>query len=123
MFHQLFNKQRPRNEDALTMLRTKKLRRGTAVWTADDHDIGYAIRLHHRQNDVNPDLRLYGSYPELFSILLGGATYIPTDFIRNYDPADNKLGLSVSLKDIVKETWNRTPSFVAHRQATTESLA
>lgn len=113
----------PRNENALTMIRDRNLRRGTAVRTADDHDIGYAIRLHHRQNDVNPGLKLYGSYLELFSILLGGATYIPTDFIRNYDPADKKLVLSVTLKDIAKETWDRMPSFVAHRQATTESLA
>ncbi|MAT99520.1 MAG: hypothetical protein CL608_20450 [Anaerolineaceae bacterium] len=123
MFHQIFYKQRPRNENALTMLRDKKLRRGTTVWTADGHDIGNSIRLHHRQNDVNPGLKLYASYLELFSILLGGATYIPTDFIRDYDPADNKLLLSVTLKDIAKETWDRTPAFIAHHQATTETLA
>jgi hypothetical protein len=123
MFQQLFNKQMPRNENALTMLRDKELRRGTAVWTADGHDIGYSIRLHHRQNEVNPDLKFYGSYLELFSMLLGGATYIPTDYIRNYDPVDNKLLLSVTLEDIAKETWDRTPSFIAHHQATTEALA
>ncbi|MCB8948146.1 MAG: hypothetical protein H6653_09035 [Ardenticatenaceae bacterium] len=123
MFQQLFNKPMPRNENALTMLRDKELRRGTTVWTADGHDIGYSIRLHHRQNEVNPDLKLYGSYLELFSMLLGGATYIPTDYIRNYDPVDNKLLLSVTLEDIAKETWDRTPSFIAHHQATTEALA
>lgn len=123
MFQQLFNKPMPRNENALTMLRDKELRRGTAVWTADGHDIGYSIRLHHRQNEVNPDLKFYGSYLELFSMLLGGATYIPTDYIRNYDPVDNKLLLSVTLEDIAKETWDRTPSFIAHHQATTEALA
>lgn len=122
MFQQLFNKPMPRNENALTMLRDKELRRGTTVWTADGHDIGYSIRLHHRQNEVNPDLKLYGSYLELFSMLLGGATYIPTDYIRNYDPVDNKLLLSVTLEDIAKETWDRTPSFIAHHQATTEAL-
>ncbi|MCB0540058.1 MAG: hypothetical protein KDE33_21250, partial [Bacteroidetes bacterium] len=89
----------------------------------DGHDIGHALRLHHRQNDVNPDLKLYGSYLELFSIPFGGATYIPTDFIRDYDPADNKLLLSVTLKDIAKETWNRMPLFIAHRQTTIEPLA
>ncbi|MFZ1396878.1 MAG: hypothetical protein WAS33_08275 [Candidatus Promineifilaceae bacterium] len=99
------------------------MRRGTAVWTADGHDIGYAIRLHHRQNDANPGLKLYGSYLELFSILLGGATYIPTDFICNYDATDSKLLLSVTLEDIAKETWERTPAFIAHHQATTEALA
>ena len=114
---------RPRNENALTMLRDKELRRGTAVWTADDQDIGYAIRLHHRQNDVNPDLKLYGSYLELFSIPLGGATYIPTDFIRDYAPADDKLLLSVTLNEIAKESWERIPTFIAHGQATTEALA
>lgn len=41
MFQQLFNKPMPRNENALTMLRDKELRRGTTVWTADGHDIGY----------------------------------------------------------------------------------
>jgi hypothetical protein len=123
MFQQLFNKQRPRTENALAMLRDKELRRGTAVWTADGHDIGYATRLHHRQNEVNPDLKFYGSYLELFSIPLGGDTYIPTDYIRNYDPTDNKLLLSVTLNDIAKETWNRMPTFIAHHRATTEALA
>lgn len=123
MFQKLFNKQRPRNENALTMLRDKKLRQGTAVWTSDGHDIGYAIRLYHRQNDVNPGLKLYGSYLALISILLGGATYIPTDFIRDYDPADNKLLLAVTLNDIAKETWDRTPTFIAHGQAAAEALA
>ncbi len=87
----------PRNENALSMLRAKKVPRGTAVWTADDRDIGYAIRLHHRQDDVNPDLKLYASYLEIFSKLFGSATYIPTDFIRDYDPAENK---QISLKKL-----------------------
>jgi hypothetical protein len=113
----------PRNEDALMMLQTKELRRGTAVWTADGHNIGYTIRLHHRQNDIAPNLKLYGSYLEIFSMLLGGATYIPTDFIRDYHPADNKLLLSVTLKDIGKEAWEGLPSFIAHGQATIEPLA
>ncbi len=113
----------PRNEEALTMLRAKKLRRGAAVWTADEHNIGEAIRLHHRQEDVNPDLKFYGSYLELFSIELGGDAYIPTDFIRDYDPAENKLTLAVTLREINKEAWNQTPLFVAHDKATIEPLA
>lgn len=113
----------PRNENALSMLRAKKLHRGTAVWTSDNHNIGTATRLHHRQKDVNPDLKLYASYLELFSVELGGATYIPTDFIRDYDPAENKVTLSVTLEDIAIETWNREPLFIAGGAQATESLA
>lgn len=113
----------PRNENALAMLQTKNLRRGTAVWTADGKDIGYATRLHHRQTDIAPDLKLYGSYLEIFSVRLGVKTYIPTDFIRNYDPAENKLILSVTLEDIGIETWSRKPLFIAFQQAKIESLA
>lgn len=124
MFHKYINKQAgPLNENALSMLRDKKLRRGAAVWTADGHYIGYAIRLHHRQNEVNPDLKLYGSYLGLFSMLFGGTTYIPTDFIRDYDPAENKLILSITVEDIAQETWDRTPSFVAWGEETREPLA
>lgn len=112
----------PRNEDALTMIRAKKLRRGAAVWTADEHNIGETMRLHHRQEGVNPDLKFYGCYLELSSIELGGDAYIPIDFIHDYDPADNKLTLAVTLKEINKEAWNQTPLFVAHNKATVELL-
>ncbi|MCB0016138.1 MAG: hypothetical protein KDE09_00035 [Anaerolineales bacterium] len=105
------------------MLRDNKLRQGAAVWTSDGHNIGDAIRLYHRQKDIDPGLKLYGSYLALLSIQFGGATYIPTDFIHSYDPADNKLFLSVTFEDIVTETWNRTPTFIAHGQTTTEALA
>ena len=124
MFQQHLNKHAgPRNENALTMLRAKKLRRGTTVWTADNRNIGTAIRLHHRQKDVAPNLKLYGSYLQLFSVKLGGATYIPTDFVRDYDLVENKVALSVTLDDIAIETWNREPLFIAGGAVTTESLA
>ena len=124
MFQQHLNKHAgPRNENALTMLRAKKLRRGTAVWTADNRNIGTAIRMYHRQKDVAPNLKLYGSYLQLFSVKLGGATYIPTDFIRDYDLVENKVTLSVTLDDIAIETWNREPLFIAGGATVTEVLA
>lgn len=112
-----------RNEEALDMLHDKKLRKYADVFTADDQRLGLAMRIRHRKTDINPDLKLYAAYLEVSSIELGNNSYIPTDFIKSYDPGTNRVTLSVSLKTVISETWNRVPTFVVGRQDEVEELA
>lgn len=92
------------------------------VVTADDVTLGELLRLHHRQEDINPLLRLYASYLEVWSIELGGHTYIPTDFIDEYNASTGTVYLAVTLETVQQETWDRTPSFIAGHQSRREEL-
>lgn len=112
-----------RNEGALEMLHEKKLRKYADVYTADNQHIGLALRIRHRTEDINPDLKLYAAYLELTSIELGSKTYIPTDFIADYNPGTNRVSLVVPLKTVADETWNREPQFVASGQGRVEELS
>ena len=85
--------------------------------------MGQAIRLHHRTHDINPEMNLYASYLETFSIQLGGSNFIPTDFIEEVDPVENKIWLSVDFTVFKRETWDRTPTFIAHRTNKIEELS
>lgn len=105
------------------MLQAKKLRKYANVYTADGQHIGLALRIRHRTEDINPDLKLYAAYLELTSIELGTKTFIPTDFIADYDPGSNRVLLTVPLKTVEDETWNREPQFVAARQGRVEELS
>jgi hypothetical protein len=92
------------------------------VITADDVLLGELLRIHHRQEDVNPELRLYASYLEVWSIELGGHTYVPTDYIDEYDPNAHKIFLTEKMNTVQSETWDRAPSFVAGRHSRKEEL-
>lgn len=98
------------------------LKRFASVWTADDVQVGEAIRFHYRTHGVNPELKLYASYLETNSIKMGGPVFIPTLYIADYDPAADKVILAVSLSTVQKETWDRTPDFIAHRTSEIEEL-
>lgn len=92
------------------------------VVTADDLVIGEALRIHHREEDINPELRLYASYLEIWSIELGGQSYIPTDYIDEYDAKTRTIYLTETLGTVQKESWDRTPGFVAGRKSRKEEL-
>ncbi|MCL4265244.1 MAG: hypothetical protein KJ069_18655 [Anaerolineae bacterium] len=109
-------------EETVEMLRLKGLKRFAEVWTADDVQIGEAVRLHHRTHDVNPELKLYACYLECRSIEMGGSVYIPTDFVADYDPGVQKVTLSVSIRTVQRETWERAPTFIAHYTSRVEEL-
>lgn len=113
----------PLPDDALPMLREKDLKRLTDVYTSDGEHLGLAIRYYHRAPDeVAPELRLYRSYLVVQSVEMGGPIYVPTPFVGAYDPAANKLVLSVPLNMVEEEVWNRTPDFVARGQGVPEEL-
>lgn len=94
------------------------------VVTADDIVLGELLRIHHREDEaeINPELRLYASYLEVWSIEFGGHSYIPTDFIDEYDAAARKIYLTETKSTVQEETWDRTPSFIAGHHSQREEL-
>jgi hypothetical protein len=105
------------------MLREKGLKKFAEVVTADGHPLGSAMRFFHRaEAEVNPELRLYGTYLEIQSIELGGPSFVPTDFIADYDARANRVTLAADFKMVVDELWNRMPDFVARGTGAVEEL-
>ena len=92
------------------------------VVTADDVPLGELMRIHHRQEDINPELKLYASYLEVWSINFGGHIYIPTDFIDEYDEAAGVVYLTETKNTVQQETWDRAPSFIAGRKSQRQEL-
>ena len=92
------------------------------VVTVDDLMLGDLLRIHHRQEGINPLLKLYASYMEIWSIEFGGHCYVPTDFIDEYDEANGIIYLTETLSTVQDETWDRTPNFVAGRKSRREEL-
>ncbi len=113
----------PLNEDALQMLRDKKLAKFSEVVTADGETIGNAIYLLLRQVEVNAELKNYAAYLYLANLKMGTHFYIPTDFIQAYDPEAGQVLLSVPFSVVQDESWNREPSLVAGHQMVKEDLS
>jgi hypothetical protein len=109
-------------DNGVALLRQKGVKRFAEVWTADDKPIGQALSLHYRTHDVNPELKLYQSYLESNSIEMGGPVFIPTHFIADYDPTAAKITLTVNMRTVQHEGWDRTPDFIAHRTSEVEEL-
>lgn len=113
----------PMNEDALQMLRDKELKKGAEVVSTDGELLGKALRLHHRPDEVDPNLKLYGSYLEAANILMGSHIFVPVEFVADYVPQTSRVTLSVPASTILAETWDREPTFIAGHLDTTEELA
>lgn len=112
----------PRNETAVEMLREKHLKKYSDVYTSDDEHVGVALRLQHRKTGIDPDLKYYASYLEVTGYELGNQSYIPTDFIKDYDPEAGKVTLVVKMSIVEDETWNRMPEFIMRRENEVEEL-
>ncbi len=112
----------PMNVDALQMLREKGLKRGADVVAADGEFVGKAFRLHHRPDDIDPELKLYASYLEATNLVMGSHIFIPVDFIADFDPTANRVTLTVPGRVVLNETWDRAPSFVARHRDKAEDL-
>ena len=111
-----------RNETAVQMLREKQLKKYTPVWTADDQELGNALRLRHRQTDIDPEMKLYESYLEVYSMEIGTRDFVPCDFIASFDPEIPRVTLAVPMQTVMAELWDREPTFIAGRQDLTEEL-
>jgi hypothetical protein len=97
-----------------------KINKLDEVWTADHIKLGLAERVFHREEGVNPELELYGSYLEIENFDLGTNTYVPLDFIHEHNTKG--IELTVTFEDVQKNTWSRMPHFIAHGEARTEEL-
>ena len=113
----------PMNENALQMLRDKELKKGADVVTADGEILGKALRLHHRPDEVDPELKLYGTYLEAPNLLMGSHFFVPVDFIADYDPQELLVTLTVPASAVMAETWDREPTFIAGHLDKIEELA
>ncbi len=112
----------PLNEEALQMLRDEKVKKFTNVLTSDDYALGVALRIHLRQDDIDPELKLYAAYLEVNSRDLGTHFYVPAEFIQDYSPTDKQLTLSVPLSVVGEEQWGRNPTFIAGHLENIEEL-
>lgn len=92
------------------------------VWTAEDKKLGLAQQLFLRQGEVNPELQLYAAYLEVENFDYGEGFYIPTDFISGRDQETGHLILSVTIDQVMNNTWFRMPDFVAHKQYDQQAL-
>ncbi len=92
------------------------------VVTADDVLLGALLRIHHRQEEINPLLELYASYMEIWSIAYSSHFYVPTDFIDEYDEKADIVYLIATLDEVFEETWDRIPNFIAGRKSKREEL-
>ncbi|MDX1417319.1 MAG: hypothetical protein R3293_24140 [Candidatus Promineifilaceae bacterium] len=112
----------PVNEEALQMLRDKGVRKFTEVIAADDYLLGKSLRIHHRQDEIDPDLKLYAAYLQINSPDLGTHFFVPTDFIQEFNSGKNQLVLSVPMSVVEEEQWSRFPTFVVGHVEKIEEL-
>lgn len=92
------------------------------VWTEDDKKLGLAQEMFHRLDEVNPELLYYASYLEVESFEYGATYFVPTDFIAPREPESERVTLTVTLKDVMEQTWFAMPDFIAHSNARKEGL-
>ncbi len=98
------------------------IKKHTAVWTHDNDLLGDALHIYHRLENVNPALKYYAAYLDVFSFELGEHYFIPLEFVEGFDAANGRLTLAVSRKKVEDHTWNRMPSFIANGKARKEDL-
>ncbi len=93
------------------------------LYTADNVCLGDLIALYRRQSEAEPALKLYGEYIKVFDFTSGGSFFIPVDFVAAHDPTRREVRLSLTLRQVQNETFDRMPTFVASGQADTLPLA
>jgi hypothetical protein len=109
--------------ESIDMLRSKNLAKFADIFTSDGERIGVTLRFVHRPiEDVNEEQKLYRSYLIGQSLELGGPFYVPTVYIKSYEPADNRVALAADKRTVNEETWNREPDFVARGLGVYEEL-
>lgn len=99
-----------------------ELKKSNEIWTKDGQKLGHPHRIYHRIRDINPALRLYADYVHIVSFELGIHFYIPLDFINDHNPGNEHITLTVPMKTVQRNTWDRLPDFVARGEAEREDL-
>lgn len=97
------------------------VKRGEEVWTSDGNRLGTARRLHHRQEEIDPELELYATYLHVVSFDLGDDFYVPTDYIDGRDE-NGRVLITESMQKVQDHTWTRLPDFIAQGEDEEEEL-
>jgi hypothetical protein len=100
----------------------EQFKKNDVVVTKDGRFLGKVMSLHHRVDDIDPQLELYAAYVKVWNEEMGDEFFIPTDFVHSKDAATNDFALSVDFKTVEKETWTRMPDFVARGEDREDSL-
>ncbi len=89
------------------------------VYTADGKHLGNVVRVYSQTDDseVNPKLKLFKYYMFLANESFGDDYYVPTFYIAQRDDKAKRIELTLTFKQVGKETLSRTPQFIAMGQA------
>jgi hypothetical protein len=98
------------------------IHKNSEVWTKDGVNLGDALHLYHRLEEINPELQYYATYLETFSFQSGERHYIPTDYLQQADGGNGRLTVNLTHAQVEHNTWNRKPSFIASGKARREEL-
>jgi len=98
------------------------LKQTDEIWTKDGQLLGHPHRIYHRVKDVNPALKLYADCVHIVSFKMGIGFFVPTDFINDHNATNDHITLTVPMKKVQKNAWDRLPTFVAYKQARCEDL-
>lgn len=92
------------------------------VLTADHYQLGQAVRLYHRQDEIHPDEELFPDYLMVANLDIGDEFYVPLHYITAYDAPTGTHTLSLTLAEVGHEQLSNMPRFIAFREATDEAL-
>ena len=105
------------------MAETVTIKKGAAVFTSDGTRLGQTVRLFHRLEGVDPEVKLFADYVQVRDWHLGDEFFVPTDFIDRVDPTSGDISLVVKLSRVDSEQWTRAPQFIYTSQAQEVSLS
>jgi hypothetical protein len=91
---------------------TKEIKKGVGVHTKDGTRLGRTVRMYHRLEGVDPDVKLYENYVLVRDWDLGDEYFIPTRFIDTIDEESGEIHLAVKLSTVNQEQWTRAPQFI-----------
>ena len=91
------------------------------VKTSDGQILGYVKALHSQPDPsmIDPKLKLFGEYLEVFNLDLADDFFIPRDYVAEKE--QTHLILEMTYEAVINNTLSRAPQFIAHGQA--ESIA
>ncbi len=101
-----------------------ELHKKTRVVTADGQKLGEALRIYRnpREEEINPELKLFEFYLYVLNLDLPDDYFIPLDYLAGYDEKTREARLKISMRKVEKELLTRKPQFIAIGQAVEEPL-
>jgi len=93
-----------------------------AVVTADNYKLGQAVKLYHRQTDIDPEKELFPHYLMVANLEIGDEFYVPTHYLAAHDDAHGIHTLTLTLAEVKREQLTHLPRFIAFGQASEEAL-